>query len=161
MLVLFPPDFGQFQVERCGNISSSYIFHTQLCWPFLMNFVTKICIKCANFHNYIFLGERLWAPFRDKPFSLWCPMNAYYDGVFIFHAHLNCTWNFNKIVMYQIYAWNFLNTKEIYKRYLPIIGKHFGIVPVYKNGNKLDPGNYGSISDLSNIQIFCWKKDGV
>ena len=45
--------------------------------------------------------------------------------------------------------------------YLPIKGKHVMIVPVCKHGNKLDPGNYGSISVLSNIHIFSWKKDGV
>ena len=33
-----------------------------------------------------------------------------------------------------------------------------GIVPVYKHGNKLDPGKYGSIFVLSNIHIFCWRK---
>ena len=44
--------------------------------------------------------------------------------------------------MYQIYAWNFLNTKGIYKRYLPIKSKHVRIVPEYKHGNKLDSGDY-------------------
>ena len=44
------------------------------------------------------------------------------------------------------------------KRFLPIKGKHVRIVLVYKHGNELDPGNYGSISVLSNIHIFCWKK---
>ena len=29
---------------------------------------------------------------------------------------------------------------------------------MYKDGNKLDPGNYGYISVLSNIHIFSWKK---
>ena len=76
----------------------------------------------------------------------------------IFHAHVNCMWNFNKIVIYQIYPWNVLNTKGICKRYLPIKGKHVRIVPVYKHGNKPDPGIYGSISVLSKIHIFCKKK---
>ena len=49
------------------------------------------------------------------------------------------------------------------KRCLHFKGKleHVRIVPVYKHGNKLDPGKYGSISVLSNIHIFCWKKNGV
>ena len=49
-------------------------------------------------------------------------------------------------------------TPKGFKRFLPIKGKHVRIVLVYKHGNKLGPGNYGSISVLSNIHIFCWKK---
>ena len=100
----------------------------------------------------------MWAPLETNLFpfeALWMQIMMMYS---FFDAHVNCMWNFKKIAMYQICAWNFLNSKGIYKSHLPIKGKHVGIVPVYKHGNKLDPGKYGSISVLSNIHIFCWKK---
>ena len=63
MFVLFPPDLDNFKSKGVETFPPLTFFYTQLCWPFLMYHVRKMCIHYANFDDCNFLGtncELLW-----------------------------------------------------------------------------------------------------
>ena len=57
--VLFPPDLDNFKSKGVETFPPLTFFHTQLCWPFLMYYVRKMCIHYASFHDCNFFGDKL------------------------------------------------------------------------------------------------------
>ena len=84
MLVYLHQILQNFKSKGVETFPPLTVFHNKLCWSFLMYFVTKICIKYANFHNGNFLGKDCELLWRQTFFFRLSPMNADYDDVFNF-----------------------------------------------------------------------------
>ena len=90
VFVLFPPDLDNFKSKGVETFPPLTLFHTQLCWPFLMYYVRKMCIHYANFHDCNFLGTNCELLWRQTFFSLEALSMLIMMMYFTFHAHVNC-----------------------------------------------------------------------
>ena len=90
MYVLFPPDLEDFKSKGVETFPLRTLLHTQLCWPFVMYFVKKICINYANFHDFNFFGKNCELLWRQTFFYFEALSMQIMMMYLIFHARVNC-----------------------------------------------------------------------